>query len=426
MKIKYNFDFTSDGRFRCVKVDGLKAKIYYGDNALKLFEKKGKTKYTKVNTTDESIVLINPKSKVTINDLDKIYSYGYIGYLKRNFKFIVNSVEENQKKRHAYELIRQNKRKLIGSASSLAIIALATTLAFGSLKNTNAPELDNPVIDEYDIEEDNITVDQSFSIGSIVDNVYEDENQELIDELEEESNQDLINQLNQDLNESYTLNLRKSNTPDLKKAEDAKNFIDTIEKYSNKWGISPNLILAILTQETGGYVSNLMQIEFNQWIDMPLTEYDFTNQRYQTIVLTDNPKKYNGKGYTVITREDLKNKITNISVGCVILRSSVKYMNYNIAAGIQCYNFGPGAMEIVLRACSKDTGVSVGEILSDQTNSTFMDFTDVMPDNYGDHEYLYNISKYLDDNDIEYKMHDKSTNTTKTIQVNVVSDSRSL
>lgn len=438
MKIKYNFDFNEDGRFRCVKIDGSNAKVYYGNKALDIFERKGKSKYTKLKYTDDSIVLINPKSKVTIKNLDKIHSYGYIDYLKRNFKFIINSMEENQKEKHPYELIRQNKRKIIGSASALAIIALAITLALGSLKKTNSPEIDNPVTDEFELDEDNIIEDQIFSITDIINSTYEDENQKLINELEEEDNKDLIDELTADENqeladentesyyESYTLNLYKSNTPDLQKAEDAKIFMDTIEKYSAKWGISSNLILAMLTQETGGYKPNLMQIEFDEWDDYPMTHYDFINHRYQTVVLTDNPENYNKKGYTIISRDDLYNKITNISVACVILRTSVEFMNGNIGAGIQCYNFGPGAMKDVLSACSKDTGVSVNDILSDQTSSTFMNYTDVMPPTYGDHEYLYNVSKYLDDNNIEYKTYDKNSDSTKIMQINVVTKTKSL
>ncbi|HQC83460.1 MAG TPA: transglycosylase SLT domain-containing protein, partial [Bacilli bacterium] len=160
-------------------------------------------------------------------------------------------------------------------------------------------------------------------------------------------------------------------------------------KYSAKWGISPNTIKAMMSQESAGNNDNLMNILFASWEDFPITCHNFETGSDDTIVLTNSPSNYANKNYTCIEKEDLKNPITNIFVGSFILAYTSKYENGHIGASIQAYNFGVNNMAQVLEYTASKTGVSVNDILADQTNLSFMNYTRII--NVGDPDYLIHV-----------------------------------
>jgi len=172
------------------------------------------------------------------------------------------------------------------------------------------------------------------------------------------------------------------------------NYYEIVEKYSNKWGVSPNIIMSMLTQESGGYSTNLMQIQFWSWRDQVINVYNFEEGKYQKLVLTDNPTEFKSKygDIITITESDLNNPITNISVGTVLFRESARAMNNHIGASIQCYNFGYGNMMKVLNETANQTGVSVETILENQENIDFVNYTHII--NAGDPNYLSNVMQY--------------------------------
>lgn len=184
-------------------------------------------------------------------------------------------------------------------------------------------------------------------------------------------------------------------TDDEKRQHAYENYHDLVERFSNKWGISFNLVMAMLTQESGGYKTNLMQIEFDVWKDQEIKVYNFADGVYNFFVLTENPEKYDRSRITCITPSDLDNPITNISIGCVLLRKSAEYMDYHVLAAIQCYNLGKGNMDKVLEAAAIDTGQSIDDMLADQENVTFYQYTDTV--DVGDPEYLSNVFAFLND-----------------------------
>lgn len=174
-------------------------------------------------------------------------------------------------------------------------------------------------------------------------------------------------------------------------------YHDLVEKCANKWGISPDIIMAMLTQESAGKKVNLMQIQLPSWEGQELKVYNFSTNAYEKYVLTSYPENYEGSGITCITSKDLEDPETNISTSCILLQESLKYMDYHIGAGIQCYNFGNGNMKKVLNETSLATGISVDEILSNQENLDFMEYTYII--DVGDPYYLKNIVQYIEDLD---------------------------
>lgn len=175
-------------------------------------------------------------------------------------------------------------------------------------------------------------------------------------------------------------------------------------KYSNivhekaaKWGIDENLLLAILTEESRqGNVLNLMQIDFDVWKNVPFKVYDFENEKYVDILLTDDLEKYNDSRYITINRSDLDNPETNISIGAAIFQDSLIKMNYHIPAAIQCYNYGVAKMnDDVFPNMEQDSFKRKTDVLSDQYDFSFMNNT--IP-GYGDSIYLYNVARFINPN----------------------------
>ena len=173
-------------------------------------------------------------------------------------------------------------------------------------------------------------------------------------------------------------------------------YQDIVNEKASKWGLDPNLVMAVLTQESrSGKTTNLMQIGFSVWEGVPFKAYDFENNKYVDILLTNDPVLYQSDKYITISTKDLENPSTNISIGCAMLQSSIKSMDYDIPAGVQCYNFGPTTMnDKVFPKTYNETFQSSDVIRSDQFNFIFMNHTDAY--DLGDPEYFFHVARFLD------------------------------
>ena len=191
----------------------------------------------------------------------------------------------------------------------------------------------------------------------------------------------------------------------------SQDMINNVAKYkedidyaSKKWGVSPNIIGAIMSQEssagTAADSDNIMEIKFDCHKDEIKTVYNFAENKYEKIVLTDdvdNPLYKNCD--SIITQDDLKNEHTAISVGTAILASCAKNRLYNIPLAIQDYNLGYGNVNKILTITRDKEGYnSVADISDDQKNLSFTKYTYYVTgfDNkYGDKDYVKNVAKYI-------------------------------
>lgn len=392
---EYNFFFNDNDELLCEIIDnGEKTELVETDAINELINI-NEMYFSRVRASNRSIRLNGDDISVNIYDLNEFYSKGYSEFIPRIMIRVNRIIAKHQKEKHRDEIVKNLKVACGKIACGTLIVTLLGTAA-GSLSKQHS---------ENDIG-NNITVENDFnSMSDDLDYATDKVNQEydqMMNELKEvEENYNETSNTNEIIEEkpSDIAYIRYDDLTDSDTYIGAyEEYYTIVEKYANKWGISPNIIMAMLTQESAGKQSNLMQIQFDSWIDGVLTEYDFVNERYQSIVLTDNPEMYEGKNITVITREDLQNKVTNISVACVILRHCLEKMDYNILASIQAYNLGWPNMNTVLKTTSENTGLSVDELLSDQTNTEFTNYTYIV--NCGDSNYVSNVVRYLTDGEI--------------------------
>jgi len=162
-----------------------------------------------------------------------------------------------------------------------------------------------------------------------------------------------------------------------------------ISKYSKIYGMDPNLVLGIATQERGihgttideGGAIGLMQIQYNVWANQPISAYNFETGKRETFKI--NPEKLSNIEY-------------NIKVGCMVLQNTMEYMDYNTLAAVQCYNMGYANMKKILTAYSNDCGKSINRILKDSTDRGWLDYRNII--NVGDQNYIEHVFSWMGEN----------------------------
>lgn len=169
---------------------------------------------------------------------------------------------------------------------------------------------------------------------------------------------------------------------DTKAIQTKARYGDLIAKNAKKCGVDPNIVLGIATQESGnheyglreGSQGGLMQIEMSTWRGQEITYYDFDDNAYYVIKITD---------------ENVKDVDNNILIGCAILQNELKTFNYNILLAVQSYNMGYPNMNKILDATSINTGMTKTQIINDSSCLDWLNYTHVP--GCGDPNYINNV-----------------------------------
>ena len=159
-----------------------------------------------------------------------------------------------------------------------------------------------------------------------------------------------------------------------------------MEDINNMYGLDPQLVLALATQERGvhsttmdsGGATGLMQIQNSIWIGEKITAYNFITEKYET---------------TTVTKEMVQSLDGNIELGCKILQNYISGKDYNIALGVASYNMGPTNITKVVNAYSEATGISREDILKDQTNNGWLEYRNIIK--VGDPKYNEHVFSYM-------------------------------
>ncbi len=401
MKTIYTYHFNNDGEFLCtVERNGtnFEVKKIQAIESLRLLDT---IAFSQIKVFKHSIRLYKDNSEIQLRDLDLFVKNKLDQYIPKLYQKIEEALKEylckeaKKKQKKNKFLIKGNSQVKIFKATMGAVL-MATLLSSMSVKAEKEPsiakanllEIENIENNEYFHTEENETNLDS----TIEDNLREESSvqNQIITTTPIETN--LTSIQNQE-NRVY-LDYRKTN--DLVKKECTFNeYQDLANWCGEKWGISSNLILMLLTQESVGKEENLMQIEWSMWAGKPIRVFNFRDHQYETFLLTNQPTEEEKAKYTCITEEDLKNPKTNISIGCVLLRKSAEAMNYHIMASLQCYNLGIGNMEKIFDKTREETGQTKEEVLSDQSNLSFYDYTSLPGE--GDPNYLSNVFQFIDE-----------------------------
>lgn len=176
---------------------------------------------------------------------------------------------------------------------------------------------------------------------------------------------------------------------DTEKARITKAYYgETIETYAKRYGVDPKIMVAIATQERGihsdvmdrGGATGLMQIQNAVWLGENVTAYNYDTREYETVH---------------IDKSKLSDVFYNIKIGCMYFQNCMNYMNNNVLAAIQCYNYGYGNMQNVLERYSFNSGKTKKAILEDVSDCGWMEYRTSIPENEGDRIYIENVISWI-------------------------------
>ena len=345
-----------------------------------------------LNMVDSSInnKILLKGNKITIRNVNKGYSIdiqNFIQFYLSNYKNLLNNTVDTIKKNEAKIQKEKHKNKNIKKSIiakvgiSVAPIVMVSMLAT-SLDKKNVNVIENQPLNIEKIED--ISTNTNDDINNIIKEDINIKENVIVDE---------------DVNNSIPvaiLNVEdNSNLDEIKKIQ--SKFVSTCEQVGKKWGISPNILLGLITQESHGNDVNLTQIEFNAWKDQVLNVYNYNDKKWVKVVLTNNPEKFKDVNIR-ITKDELNNSYTNIATAAILLNYSFNTLKTdNIFAGLDFYNKGYGNFYKNMNAMEASTNKSIREVLDNPTDTDLINYSYIC--NQGDPNYVCNVMQYIPNKD---------------------------
>lgn len=169
-------------------------------------------------------------------------------------------------------------------------------------------------------------------------------------------------------------------------------YYNIISEIAPKYGLDPELVLAIATQERGihsnrvdaGGGLGLMQIQVSIWAK------DGINLTYYEL----NPETglFEEHWQNSVSLDTLKDERGNIEFACKVLQKCLIDMNYNIPLAIQTYNMGQGSVKRIIDAYANSTGKTREDVISNPSDMGWLDYRAGVN---GDSNYIENINKWV-------------------------------
>lgn len=322
-----------------------------------------------INDEKEDVCIKYSNFMIQIHDFNNIKKHRK--YLKPLLDSIQNAYEnksvkvlnQRAKEKKSLKVKRENKYANVKVGASL----LAIGILFGSMLNEATKDFDKsdetfdrPAPLEMSISDYDKLINTSFSV----------ENDTILENVQDKK----INLEYEDL----------SDTP--KAINTRENYGETIEKYSNMYGLDTGLMIGIATQESGFHDPNknatgatgLMQIQNGVWVGNEISAYNFETCTYDKFIVTEDM---------------LSDLDRNIQIGCMYFQNCLSYVDYNIPLAIQNYNYGITNMKTVIDYYAEECGKTREDIITDPYDVGWMDYRDIIE--VGDTYYLNNVFSWM-------------------------------
>jgi len=332
-------------------------------DAYELIKKISRVPIRKVHElqNDIDLLLIHRNFILEIKDYDKVLD-------RESLKPVLNNIKryyehEKLKRIKGRKVTRKNKyvtNKIIVAGITLTIVATSLISGISS------------------------TMASDKGIDKIDTSLYVDVASTVLDDINNNQNNEMFISINDDVSKVFINYVDNSETEKAFKTK--KDYGQIIKKYSDIYGLDFKLMTALATQERGvhcevldvGGAIGLMQIQYNVWSNKELTAYNFQTDKYEKIIV--DPEKLSDVDY-------------NIKVGCMIFQTCMRDMDYNVLAGLQCYNMGIGNMNNILNNYALDTNKTKEEILKNQKDCGWLDYRNII--SVGDQKYIENVLGWL-------------------------------
>ena len=392
------FFYLRNNVLRCRFVSPEKIKTFGEIEAVALLKEIDKNDLS-IRIKDDIVVLTSKKENISIQITKDIFTSPYKYLARKTYKRLKRLSKDYMLEKYKNKEIKKKlMRGSLIAAGPLAAIIIGVSIG----KPEKTSELDTkPVTLEFNVQDD------AFYISSIKtdDDTYlagYDDVEELqeMDIEEHDDYEPYIEMLNEDTEIKTQQTYYGDVSFDVEDKSQDEDVVALREKYAyeaqraeERWGIDSRLILAMLTQESHGRYSNLMQIQFSSFADEIMTVYNFEEQREMKIVFTNNPSNYAGKVDMTISQEEMKDPGTLIKCAAMIMNYNnynSSYTNVNVTSMLIIYNQGPGGAKKIFNA----TPGTREDILGNPNNTEFTQYTYVT--GQGDPDYVNNVTQYLD------------------------------
>lgn len=320
---------------------------------------------------------------------------------------LYNSLEKYFEKQKLQELSKKNndKRKVQRNNKYTNQKIIATALTIGLLASTITTIMAQRKINTSQ----DITKEDYVAMDTVDYNeMYESLKQQVI--FDASFDMEHIKNIKKDVSDKVILDYEDLSNTD--KAIFAKEeYGSIIEKYANRYGLDPKLVLGIATQERGvhstemdrGGATGLMQIQNSVWLGNEISAYNFETGKYDKFV---------------VTNDMIKDLDTNIQLGCMVFQNCLNYVNYNIPMAIQTYNYGIGNMKKVIDVYAGISGKTKEEVINNPNDIGWIEYRDII--NVGDTNYLNHVLSWLGEENSVSVMRKDDTAVDLTISNNLV------
>lgn len=171
------------------------------------------------------------------------------------------------------------------------------------------------------------------------------------------------------------------------------NAYTSLLRYSNYYGMDPYLMIAVGLQEgscdTGKWnvsVENtstpaygMFQMEKSVWWGKEISSFNYETNQTDTLKLNKSGAE------------------TNIQFAVMNMANLVKKYNGNILLALQAYNFGSGAMGVVIDNYAKASGIDSSSVYSEKNyyDLGWLGYRETYKKGYGDSKYIEHVLRYI-------------------------------
>lgn len=395
-KIILDFD-SNNGLFALLINNGTK-KVFYNRDLNNILAQLNSQKITDYAISDRDLILRYDSYDVCIRECESLFSLRQFNTnlkLKKYKEYIMTSIAKINTKKSLNAKPQKVKRKskvgtTVVTVGLASLMLITSTLMLHNNKISPQEEVgaDNPENVEVIIP-DNETTYNYVAMDNLVVNNQTEEVKNKIETLsvkEETSKEDDV-KLQSDSASTKTnvnnINMSFEDRTSSTKAESCKkNYQDVISETAKMYGIDPQIMLAIATQERGTHSSEidkggglgLMQIQYSVWINQDISAYNYETNEKEILHITDS---------------NIRDLETNIKIACMIYQGCLNNMHYNIPAALQAYNWGYGGAMSKISKYAMDCGKTSASVLDDYQDTSWLKY-------FGDNCYSDLVLSYLD------------------------------
>ena len=382
-------DISKDGNVlqcKCYKIkNGKKTIVPYNNPVHELIEALEQEEINNIKLLDKDIMFDTDNAKVVIRD------YAHTNKL--------NGMQVLRSKINQYYRIQQLKRKKVKRQNAFKrAVVISGVLAIGFV---GVKTMTNIKKNDVYIPTDDITIENQ------VDNEITENDSIVFEEPEVLEKPEVVEDTTPKVNIDF------DNRTDSSKFIKAKElYSDLITKYANRYGVDPNLMLAVATHERGvhsdimdsGGALGLMQVQYSVWVNKNIQVFNYETNSYETLNITD---------------QMIRNVEGNIRLGCMIMQDNLNRLNNNPLLSLQAYNYGYPCASACVSAYAKDNNLSYKEAVSDYTNTGWMNYREIIGG--ADPIYVEHVLSYMGD---EFKIENMSRDGVIALRVSNEAEAR--